>query len=136
MTVEKKQEIALHTGLTAIGGLAYGVIELLWRGHTHWSMLALGGLCFEMIGHIHRRWQDRPLVLRCGLCTFGVTAMEFISGCVLNLWLRLAVWDYSHMRFQLLGQICLLYSLFWFLLSALAWPLYHRLYCLLRRIIA
>ena len=29
-----------------LGGAAYGVIELAWRGHTHWTMLAAGGMCY------------------------------------------------------------------------------------------
>ena len=31
------------------GGLLYGLIELLWRGWTHWSMLLCGGLCFTLM---------------------------------------------------------------------------------------
>ena len=30
------------------GGLLYGLIELLWRGWTHWSMLLCGGACFAL----------------------------------------------------------------------------------------
>ena len=30
----------------AAGGLLYGLIEILWRGWTHWSMVLCGGLCF------------------------------------------------------------------------------------------
>ena len=47
-----------------------------------------------------------------------VTVMEFIAGCILNLWLDLGIWDYSHMPFNLCGQICLPYTLLWILLSA------------------
>ena len=28
------------------GGFGYGLIEILWRGRTHWSMVLCGGLCF------------------------------------------------------------------------------------------
>ena len=38
--------------LFGIGGIAYVVIELLWRGYSHWSMFALGGLCFLLIGRL------------------------------------------------------------------------------------
>ena len=34
-----------------------------------------------------------------------VLAVEFISGCVLNLWLGLGVWDYSNQPGNVLGQI-------------------------------
>lgn len=49
-----------------------------------------------------------------------VTVMEFISGVVLNLWLWLAVWDYSYIPHNVLGQICLPFMLAWFFLSCVA----------------
>ena len=30
----------------SIGACGYGLIEILWRGYTHWSMLGAGGLSF------------------------------------------------------------------------------------------
>lgn len=38
--------------LFLIGGFVYISIELLWRGHTHWSMFILGGVCFILLGLI------------------------------------------------------------------------------------
>lgn len=32
--------------LFVVGGLLYAVIEILWRGYTHWTMAILGGMCF------------------------------------------------------------------------------------------
>ena len=32
--------------LFSIGAMGYGLIEILWRGYTHWSMLTAGGICF------------------------------------------------------------------------------------------
>ena len=40
-------------------------------------------------------------------CSIFVTAMEFITGIIVNKWFALHVWDYSCMPFQLFGQICL-----------------------------
>ena len=28
-----------------LGGCAYGLLEVLYRGHTHWTMLVTGGAC-------------------------------------------------------------------------------------------
>jgi uncharacterized membrane protein len=47
-----------------------------------------------------------------------ITGLEFLTGVLVNLWLGLSVWDYSYMPFNLLGQICLPYSILWLLLSA------------------
>jgi len=121
--MSKKQNLCLHLCLFVMGGLAYNLIELLWRGRTHPSMFLVGGLCFELMGAVHARCR-RSLPTRCGLCALGVTAVELVSGCILNRWLKLGVWDYSNMRFNLLGQVCLLYSVFWLVLSALACPVY------------
>ena len=30
--------------LFSIGAMGYGLIEILWRGYTHWSMLTAGGI--------------------------------------------------------------------------------------------
>lgn len=49
-----------------------------------------------------------------------VTILEFICGCVINLWLNWGVWDYSNMPFNLLGQICLPFSLLCIILSSVA----------------
>ena len=90
-----------------VGGISYGLLELLWRGRTQWTMLLLGGVCFLCIGTIRRKGFSLPL--RSLLCALIVTALEFLTGCVVNLRLHWAVWDYSANRFQLLGQVCALY---------------------------
>lgn len=119
-----KKNLWVHLCLFLIGGVGYVLIELLWRRRSHSSMFFVGGLCFELMGAIHTRLTRWAMPLRCGLCALAVSAVEFLSGCILNLWLKLGVWDYSKMRFHLLGQVSLAYSLLWGLLSALACPLY------------
>ena len=121
----KKEKIRLQLGLFAIGGAGYSLIELLWRGRTHPSMFPVGGLCFLLIGGIHKRYQRKPLLSRCALCSLAVTMVELVSGCILNRWLKLNVWDYSHKRCNLWGQVCLLYTFFWLILSAFALPVYR-----------
>ncbi len=121
--MNKQQTRRLNAEMTVIGGLGYNLIELLWRGRTHWSMFLVGGACFHLIGQIGRRVRA-PLAAKCGLCALGVTAVELVSGCILNLWWKLGVWDYSRQRWNIKGQVCLLYSVLWLLLSAAAIPLY------------
>jgi len=99
-----------------VGALGYGGIELLWRGHTHWTMLLTGGACFYSI-YIISTHLTAPMWKKCFLCAAAVTAWEFTVGCVVNLLLGWEVWDYSNMFLNLMGQICPLFSFFWFLLS-------------------
>ena len=78
-------------------------------------------MLFLLIGAGNRLLPEgTPLLIR-GLAGAGViTAAEFAAGCILNLGLGLAVWDYSDMPFQLLGQICLPYSILWAVLAMVA----------------
>ena len=74
--------------LGLVGGIIYIAIELLWRGYSHWSMFVLGGLCFVLLGQINEviPW-DMPLWMQVFIGTAIITAMEFIAGCIVNLWL-------------------------------------------------
>lgn len=51
-----------YSFLFDIGGALYVLIELIWRGWSHWTMFVLGGLCFVMLGLINEvlEW-DTPL---------------------------------------------------------------------------
>lgn len=96
------------------GGVGYGLIEIIWRGYTHPSMVITGGICFSMICAINGRLAARSLWLRSAACTVGVTAMEFCVGILVNRILGMCVWDYSDKWLNVFGQICPLYSVFWF----------------------
>ena len=100
------------------GGIVYILIELLWRGYSHWSMGVLGGMCFVLLGLINERYTwDIPLWIQMLLGSFIITLLEFIAGCILNLHFHLNIWDYYDMPFNILGQICLPYMILWFFLS-------------------
>ena len=99
------------------GGMAYGGIEILWRGYSHISMVLLGGLCFLCLIQISK-YKFR-LATKSVIGGGIITVAEFLAGCILNLWLGLSVWDYSDQRFQLLGQVSLRYFFFWCVLSFL-----------------
>lgn len=111
-------KILKHSFLFVFGGILYILIELLWRGYSHWSMFILGGLCFLLLGLINEKYTwDIPLSIQMLIGAFIITSLEFIAGCILNLWLGLDVWDYYEMPFNIMGQICLPYMILWFLLS-------------------
>ena len=104
--------------LFVVGGLLYAVIEILWRGYTHWTMAILGGMCFLVCGGLNEwlSW-DTPLWIQSLICCLAITAAELVAGLILNVWLGLGIWDYSSLPFNLAGQICLGYSCLWYLLS-------------------
>ena len=104
--------------LWLIGGLLYMGIELMWRGYSHWTMFVLGGICFVLLGRINEviPW-NMPLWLQGLIGTAIITGLEFITGCIVNLWLGWNVWDYSNVPFNVLGQICLPYILLWIPIS-------------------
>jgi hypothetical protein len=49
----KVTSIIKYLFLFLFGGASYNLIEILWRGHTHWTMFILGGLCFVLVGLIN-----------------------------------------------------------------------------------
>lgn len=105
--------------LFLIGGRVYTWIEILWRGFTHWSMFLLGGGCFVIMGLLNEykfKWKQ-SLFMQSLISAIVITILEFFTGCIVNLWLRWNVWDYSGLSFNLLGQICLQYFLLWIPLS-------------------
>ena len=105
--------------LFVIGGTSYVFIEILWRGYTHITMFFLGGLCFILIGLINENYFTGrlPILIQQIISCFIITLLELIFGLIFNLWLGLNIWDYSSLRFNFMGQICLRYSIFWFFLS-------------------
>ena len=112
--------------LMSIGGVLYGLIELIFRGRTHWSMVLLGGMCFRTIGYIHDRFRHRfSVIMRCALCATIISVAELSVGLVVNKWLDLHVWDYSRQPLNIAGQICPLFSAIWGALSLLVIPLFR-----------
>lgn len=107
--------------LFLIGGFIYVAIELGFRGHSHWTMFLLGGLCFILIGGLNNYIPWEMSIIKQGIIgALIITSLEFIFGLVLNLYLNLGIWDYSNMPFNILGQICLPFSIAWFFLSLVA----------------
>lgn len=102
-----------------LGGTAYAMMEILFRGHTHWSMALTGGACVVTL-YILLDWLNgQPLVMAALAGAVIVTAYEFAVGCIVNLRFGWAVWDYSDMEGNLLGQICPVFTAAWFALCFL-----------------
>ncbi len=75
------------------GAAGYSLIEYLFRGYTHWTMLA-----------------------KAAAGALIITVFEFFVGIVVNMWYGWDVWDYSGKMLNILGQVCPEYSLAWFLI--------------------
>jgi len=104
------------------GALIYGIIELMWRGYTHWTMLLLGGLSFAVIYLIEVNL-NFSILIKCFAAASFITAAEFVTGIIVNVILEWNIWDYSDIFLNVAGQICPLFSFFWFLLSIPAFRL-------------
>lgn len=105
-----------------IGGTAYMILEFLWRGRSHGSMFLLGGACFLLVGGGVARLSRTPLFLRPVLGAGVITALELVTGLVVNR--DFSIWDYRDQFGQLAGQICLPFSLLWIPVSLFAMLLY------------
>lgn len=107
-----------HFILFGLGGIFYIIIEMLWRGNSHWSMFLLGGLCFLLIGLINEHSRNHiPLIMQMLIGSVIITILEFITGYIVNIKLGLNVWSYYDMPYNIMGQVCLPYTLLWFVLS-------------------
>ncbi len=109
----------LYPALFLFGGVCYLLIEILWRKRTHWSMGILGGTAFLLMFLLFARIGPEQVLLKGLIGAAIITSLEFLGGAVVNVRLKWNVWDYSALPLNLYGQVCLLYSGFWFLLSML-----------------
>ena len=114
--VEALQKMTESFFICLFGGVSYYGLEMLWQGTSHWSMALCGAIGFFHLYRINRRYLRSPLPLRALMGACFITAMELTIGCILNLGLGWNIWDYSALPLHFLGQICLPYSILWFLL--------------------
>lgn len=113
------------------GGTVYFLLEVAWKTLTgrpeaiSWTMLVLAVLLCVPVERCGEElpWAC-PLWLQALCCAALVTAVELAAGLVLNVWLRLGVWDYSHLPGNLWGQVCPQFSLLWWGLCLLFIPVF------------
>lgn len=117
--------------LFLVGGSAYVVIELLFRGYSHYTMFLLAGACFLTIGHLGKRFPGLNPALHALLGAAVCTAGELAVGLVFNR--SYAIWDYRGQPGNFAGQICPLFSLLWMPLSLAAGQVFRRCDRLLER---
>ena len=103
--------------LFLIGAAGYPLLEILWRGYSHWTMSVVGGICLIFMFLLNDLLIRFPVMLRSLACTGIITLIEFTSGCLVNRILGWHVWDYSHIAGNMLGQVCPSYILLWFFIA-------------------
>ena len=103
--------------LFVAGGIIFPCLELLWRRRTHVSMIFAGGISMLALYWIFLIFPALHIVFKSIISALFITVLELVIGIVVNLIMRLNVWDYSKLRFNLLGQICPLFTAIWFGLS-------------------
>lgn len=129
--MSKAGERVLSMLLWTWGGTQYFLLEVVYKTATgsperiSWTMLVLAViLCIPVERCGYQLPWGTPLWLQALACAVLVTVVEFIAGCILNLWLGLDIWDYSSIPFNIIGQVCLPFSLVWWVLCLVFIPVF------------
>ena len=106
--------IWIEIAVFILGAGAYGTMEVLFRGYTHWTMLITGGACVLTMYYLQDWILSLPVVLGALAGALIITFYEFFVGVLVNLRLGWQVWDYSALPGNVLGQICPAFTAIWF----------------------
>ncbi len=79
-------------------------------------MAIAGGLSFAVLYGLYSRYEP-GWIFAIALGIIFITAVELIVGYIVNIRLKLNVWDYSKLPLNLFGQVCIPYSAIWGILS-------------------
>ena len=106
------KKLSEYLFLWTLGGVIYYSLEMIFRGFSHWSMFLLGGFCLVFFAQqgIWTGWRA-PLWKQVGWSVLFVTSCEFITGIFVNKIMCWNVWDYTDQPFQILGQVCLPFTI-------------------------
>ena len=106
-----------------VGAGGYVLLELVWRGHSHWTMALAGGASLLVLGRINKRMRGKNVVQKSLAGAGAITGIEFFTGCIVNKLADMRVWDYSRERMHVMGQVCPKYTALWFLLCLPLFPI-------------
>ena len=106
--------------LISFDGMVYFNFEILYRGYSHISMIICGGLSFYTIGLLNegKKWNP-SFLLQMILGSLIIISYEYLTGVIVNIYLKLHVWDYSKVPFNYRGQICIPFLIIWFFVTPL-----------------
>ena len=107
-------------------GLIYIVLELLWRGRTHWTMFLCAGLCGLVMANINNNWLefDTDFRIQVFVSALMCSTSEFFFGIMFNG--DFSIWDYRGMwgTIHALGdQVNIIFFGIWIIISVFGLPL-------------
>ena len=110
--------VFIEVGFTAIEKAQLSLI-----GQSSLWMMLVGGLMGVVLGKLNSfdSFMKRNHFVNILIGATAITLMELISGIVLNIWLGFNIWDYSESSINFLGQIDLLHSICWILITPFAY---------------
>ncbi len=124
--------IKKYFGIFLLSGLIYLAIEIIFKvifkyrslrlvADTSVWMMPIGGFLCLILGELNRFKKIRQLkmIFQALIGMIIITAVELITGIILNIILKLNLWDYSHEVGNILGQISIVHSFCWFIISPL-----------------
>ena len=85
------------------GGGVYIIIEILYRGYSHWSMAIAGGVSFLLLHGLFSKFSGMHMILKLVACLIIISSVEFLVGYIVNMRFRWNIWDYSNHRYNLSG---------------------------------
>ena len=126
MVIRKRAGAALLSLLLWVWtGTLYFFMEVVWKTANgrpesiSWTMLLtviILAIPLERFG-AELPW-DMPLMAQSVICGIAITAVEFVAGLIINVWLGMGVSDYSNMPGNIMGQICPQFLFMWIALAA------------------
>ena len=110
MNVTKNRQKAIrilsYISIFLFSGIVYYLIEIAYRGYSHWTMFVLSGIAGVLICQINNFFTyDMDYLLQLLLSTTIITTLEYIFGIIFNS--DYSIWNYSNLPFNYKGQICL-----------------------------
>ncbi|MBQ4645364.1 MAG: hypothetical protein IJB72_06375 [Clostridia bacterium] len=103
--------------LFIIGGIGYGLLEIGFRGFTHWSMVITGGSALISLYLINHTFPNTSIISKALAGCVVITLLEFTVGLIVNKIYSFGVWDYTNSPANIMGIISLKFSLCWFAIS-------------------
>lgn len=111
--------------LFCFGGLGYGLIEIAFRGYTHWSMIITGGSAFLCLYIINKSFENTTIYKKALIGALVITTLELTVGLVVNNTFNLGVWDYTNTPINFLGIISLPFCICWYGISYIALKVFN-----------